>query len=86
MVKGESYYAKFQTTPSVTLTGYSGVYQITDKDHNVDISGAMTKGIDYFEATFSTATLEVGVYRVVCLVTFPDGFIQAINDEQIQVG
>lgn len=86
MVKGETYYSKFQTNPSISLSGYQGTFTVTDKSNNIVLNGDMTKSGSYFEILFDTKDLISGTYRLICLVEFPDGFKQAINDEQIQIG
>ena len=82
MVKGATYYAKFQTNPSIQLSGYSATYQLKSKGAVV-MSGPLTLSGDYFELTFQTAALNYGPYQLLCFVTFPDGYIQVFNDEEI---
>lgn len=85
MIQGETYYAKFQTTPSASLVGFTGAYKLIDSNSTVVLSGSMTLGADYFTLQFSTASVPVGAYTLYCLVTFPDLFVQAIHEEMIEV-
>lgn len=85
MIQGETYYAKFQTVPSADLTGYTGEYKLIDKNHSIVLSGLMVLGLDYFTLQFSTDTIPIGIYTLYCLVTFPDTFVQAINEEMIEI-
>ena len=84
MVKRATYYAKFSTNPSVNLSFYSGTYELRNGD-NIILSGDMVKNTSDFELTIQTASLDLGKYRLVCFVVFPDGFIQNINDEEINI-
>ena len=86
MVKGETYYRKFQSTPTVVLSGYSGTWKLTQNGQTItNFSGVLLKTDSYYELTFETALLGFGDYRLECFNVFPDGFIECINDEIISV-
>ena len=82
MVRGETYYTKFST--GVSLVGYTGSWELYSGDKKV-LSGTMTLGPMYFECSFDTSELVKGAYTLVCFITYPDGFIQNINNELIQL-
>lgn len=85
MVKGETYYAKFQTSPAISLVGYVGAYKLVSVLGVTVLSGTLVQNPTNMELSFSTSTLDVGIYRLIVLVTYPDGFIDAINDEEINI-
>lgn len=85
MVKGSTFYVKHQTNPSITLSGYSGRYEVLDGNRSVVKSGAMVQSTDYFETIFQTSDMNLGIYRVVGFITFPDGFNQSVLDETLQI-
>ena len=86
MVKGETYYRKLQSTPSVDLNGYTGAWQLSQNGNAVtNFSGSLSKTGSYYEVTFQTATLGLGSYRVECFNTHPDGFIECILDDKISI-
>lgn len=85
MVRGETYYVKHQTTPSISLTGYTGEWEVIDINGTAVKSGAMTNGGDYFVTQIATDDLTNGRYRIVGLVTFPDLFVQAILNTHIDI-
>jgi len=82
MVKGSTYYAKLDA--GVSLTGYTGSWNLT-KDGKVVKSGIMLVTGTYVVVQFSTDDLSVGKYFLVCLVTFPDSFVQAVHEEEINL-
>jgi len=85
MIKGETYYARFQPSPVIVLTGYTSNYRLESVNEVAVLSGNLVLLGDSFVLTFATATLDEGMYRLVVFVTHPDGFIQSINDEEIQL-
>jgi hypothetical protein len=84
MVRGETYYTKFQTNPPISLAGYSGTWNLSQNGTSIaGFSGSLSQSSDYFELTFQTGTLRLGTYRLECFAVFPDGFIQCFNDEVV---
>ena len=86
MVKGESYYRKFQSTPSIDLAGYTGTWRLTRENNIVQgYSGTMTQVSDHYILLFQTSNLPYGEFRLQCFNQFPDGFIECFNDEIIEI-
>lgn len=86
MVKGETYYRKLQSAPSVDLSGYTGTWKLSQNSNDVaNFSGTLSQTGSYYEVMFQTASLGFGSYRVECFNIHPDGFIECILDEIIEI-
>lgn len=82
MVKGSTFYAKLDA--GLSLVGYTGSWVLT-KDGKATKNGTMPVTGTYVVCTFPTSDLSYGMYHLSCLVTFPDGFVQAVHSEEIQI-
>jgi len=85
MVLGATYYVKFQSNPAISLTGYTGHYQVFNKAKAMIGNGDLVIGDTYAELSYPTEGMTAGDYNFRAFLTFPDGFIQNIHDETVSL-
>jgi hypothetical protein len=85
MVHGETYYVKLTTNPPISMSGYTGTYQVVTGAGIELKTGAMVTGDNYIEMTVPTADIPKGSYYIRSFITYPDGFIQCASNEQVDI-
>lgn len=79
---GETYYQKLTTTTNIS--GYTANWSLFLANNcSVLLEGNCAKDGNSFIVEIPTDTLDCGEYSVVCLCTYPDGFVDNILKDRI---